>query len=257
MAANTVNSSGSGSLARVSEQLRLFGPPFSADKFTLGFSVAAEGRNEGKLVISHGNPTSSPKRSAVLVCIFEGDNGELRVILTKRSSKLSSHAGEVALPGGKADEGDEDDAATALREADEEIGLNPSLVDVVTVLDPITMKFGMKVVPVVGILADKKSFHPNLNPDEVDDIFDAPLEMFLKDENRREEEREWMGDKYLLHFFDYEGGNGKSYTIYALTAGILVNAASVVYRRSPDFKLGLPNFWITNTATARVHVVST
>lgn len=250
------NHRSAGSLARLSQQLRLFDPPFSADKLTLSFNVDTSGAgapDNGKLVISQGCSTNNPKRSAVLVCIFEGEKGDLRVILTKRSSKLSSYAGHVALPGGKADEGDEDDAATALREAEEEIGLRPSLVDVVTVLDPIIMKYGMMmVVPVVGLLADKSSFEPTLNPDEVEEIFDAPLEMFLKDENRREEEKEWMGDKYLLHYFDYKAADGKSYVIYALTAGILIKAASVVYQKSPAFTLGLPKFWNVNaTSTSK------
>lgn len=63
-----------------------------------------------------------------------------------------------------------------------------------------------------------------------------------QDENRREEEREWMGNKYLLHFFDYEAENGK-YVIWALTAGILIAAASLVYQRPPDFQERKPQFW--------------
>lgn len=56
----------------------------------------------------------------------------------------------------------------------------------------------------------------------------------LQDENRRSEEREWMGNKYLIHFFDYETKN-KKYIIWGLTAGILIRAASIVYKRSPPF----------------------
>ncbi|KAG7019593.1 Nudix hydrolase 11, partial [Cucurbita argyrosperma subsp. argyrosperma] len=79
-------------------------------------------------------------RAAVLICLFLSDIGELRVILTKRASTLSSHSGEVALPGGKRDLSDADDVATALREAEEEIGLAPSLVNVVAVLEPYVNK---------------------------------------------------------------------------------------------------------------------
>ncbi|XP_026656638.1 nudix hydrolase 15, mitochondrial-like [Phoenix dactylifera] len=81
-----------------------------------------------------------PKRASVLMCLFEGDCGDLRIILTKRSSNLSTHSGEVSLPGGKAEEGDADDRETAMREAKEEIGLDPSLVTVVTVLEPFLSK---------------------------------------------------------------------------------------------------------------------
>lgn len=182
-----------------------------------------------------------PAKAAVLICLYEGDDGDLRVILTKRASKLSTHSGEVALPGGKAEEGDKDDGDTAKREAKEEIGLDPELVNVVTVLEPFLSKHLLRVVPVIGILHDKKAFKPVLNPAEVEEVFDAPLEMFLKDENRSQEEREWMGEKYLMHYFDY-GIENKKYLIWGLTAWILIRAASVIYQRPPAFLEQYPKF---------------
>ncbi|XP_048132864.1 nudix hydrolase 15, mitochondrial-like isoform X3 [Rhodamnia argentea] len=134
-------------LVGLAQQLRLYKPPPS-------FDDAEEQRIEeaaGKVVSQVGFPESAtpiardperftPKRAAVLICLFEGDDGELRVILTKRSSRLSTHSGEVSLPGGKAEEGDKDDGDTATREAKEEIGLDPSLVNVVTILEPFLSK---------------------------------------------------------------------------------------------------------------------
>lgn len=193
---------------------------------------------------------SRPRRAAVLVCLFEGDSaaaaaggggGDLRVILTKRSSQLSTHSGEVSLPGGKAEEGDADDAETATREAKEEIGLDPSLVTVVNVLEPFLSKHLLRVVPVIGILTDRQAFKPSANAAEVEAIFDAPLEMFLKDENRRSEEREWMGVKYLVHYFDYETETNK-FLIWGLTASILIRAASIVYQKPPSFLEQDPKF---------------
>ncbi|XP_062195676.1 nudix hydrolase 15, mitochondrial-like [Phragmites australis] len=175
-----------------------------------------------------------PRRAAVLVCLFRGAAGELRVILTKRSPSLSTHSGEVALPGGKADEGDADDAATALRESKEEIGLDPALVTVVASLEHFLSKHLLVVVPVVGILSDTQAFIPVLNVAEVDEIFDVPLEMFLKDENRTSEEREKMGQAFTVHYFTYEKGNRK-FIIWGLTARILIHTASIVYERPPDF----------------------
>ncbi|XP_073151263.1 nudix hydrolase 11-like [Henckelia pumila] len=180
--------------------------------------------------------------AAVLICLFEGENGDLRVILTRRSSTMSSHSGEVALPGGKRDACDLKNVDTALREAKEEIGLEPSIVEVVAVLEPFHTKKKISVFPVIGILWDKNAFKPAPNADEVESIFDAPLEMFLKDENRRGEEREWMGHKYLLHFFDHQWEN-ESYVIWALTAGILINTASIVYQKQPAFEERRPIFW--------------
>ncbi|KAK7319783.1 hypothetical protein RJT34_04508 [Clitoria ternatea] len=208
---------------------------------TGGKVVSQVGFPESATPISHHPEKFRPKKAAVLICLFEDDDGDLRVILTQRSSKLSTHSGEVALPGGKAEEGDKDDADTAKREAKEEIGLEPELVNVVTVLEPFLSKHLLRVVPVIGILHDKQAFKPVLNPAEVEAVFDAPLEMFLKDENRRQEEREWLGEKYLLHYFDYKVGHNK-YLVWGLTAGILIRAASVVYQRPPAFMEQNPKF---------------
>lgn len=122
----------------------------------------------------------------------------------------------------------------------------------------------------IGILRDKTKFNPIPNPGEVEAVFDAPLEMFLKvplvfllsyltyscffsseasllehflvqDENRRSEERDWMGEKYLIHYFDYRTGD-KNYMIWGLTAGILIRAASVTYQRPPAFIEQCPKF---------------
>ncbi|KAG5143628.1 hypothetical protein JHK82_019323 [Glycine max] len=176
-----------------------------------GKVVSQVGFQESATPIDQNPEKFRPKKAAVLICLFEGDDGDLRVILTKRSSKLSTHSGEVALPGGKAKEGDKDDGDTAKREAKEEIGLDPELVKCCYVLEPFLSKHLLRVVPVIGILHDKKAFKPVLNPAEVEAVFDAPLEMFLKDKNRRQDEREWMGEKYLLHFFDYGIGHKKIY----------------------------------------------
>ncbi|KAK7246395.1 hypothetical protein RIF29_41263 [Crotalaria pallida] len=146
---------------------------------------------------SNPNTSKPTKRAAVLICLFHSpEDGSLRVILTQRASSLSSHSGEVCLPGGKREEGDADDVQTALREAKEEIGLDPSLVSVITLLEPFHTKYGVTVIPVIGILLDKDAFSPVLNSAEVEAIFDAPLDMFLEvftlNENRRAEEKDWM-----------------------------------------------------------------
>ncbi|XP_059301420.1 nudix hydrolase 15, mitochondrial-like [Lycium ferocissimum] len=239
----------------LAQQLRLYKPspppPFLDDdtdfeeqklEESAGKVVSQLGFQESVTPVGKEVERFKPKRAAVLICLFEGDNdGELRVILTKRSSKLSTHSGEVALPGGKAEEGDTSDADTATREAKEEIGLDPSLVNVVTCLEPFLSKHLLRVIPVIGILSNKKEFNPTPNVSEVEAVFDVPLEMFLKDENKRSEEREWMGEKYLIHLFDYEMDN-KKYLIWGLTAGILIRAASVVYQRPPAFLEQNPKF---------------
>ncbi|KAH9748953.1 Nudix hydrolase 15 [Citrus sinensis] len=265
---STVASSKTQRLVALAQQLRLYKPPPPFDEMeeqqiqeTAGKVVSQVGFQESVTPIIKDPERFRPKKAAVLICLFEGDAGDLRVILTKRSSRMSTHSGEISLPGGKAEEGDRDDGDTATREAKEEIGLDPLLVEVVTVLEPFLSKgdWGMmgycillpglqgirlhllRVVPVIGILSNKKAFTPTPNPAEVEEVFDAPLEMFIKDENRRDEEREWMGEKFLLHFFDYEYEN-KKYLIWGLTAGILIRAASVVYQKPPAFIEQNPKF---------------
>ncbi|CAD5174069.1 nudix hydrolase 15, mitochondrial [Musa acuminata AAA Group] len=240
-------------LGELIERLRLYEAPHPSDD---GGGDGEDVDERGKVFSSLGLAETAaaaadaprlerfrPKRAAVLICLFEGDPGELRVILTKRSSNLSTHSGEVSLPGGKAEEGDKDDADTATREAKEEIGLDPSLVTVVALLEPFLSRHLLRVVPVVGILSDKQAFKPKLNANEVETIFDAPLEMFLKDQNRRSEEREWMGEKFLVHFFNFETGN-KKFVIWGLTASILIHAASIVYQRPPSFPEQKPKYRI-------------
>lgn len=232
------------------QQLRLYRPPPEDDhdeeeqriEDSVGKVVSQVGFAESVASVAQQTAQRfTPKRAAVLVCLFEGDDGEFRVILTKRSSRLSTHSGEVSLPGGKAEEADANDAETATREAKEEIGLDPSLVNVVTCLEPFLSKHLLRVIPVIGILSNKNDFNPSPNAAEVETIFDAPLEMFLKDENRKWEKREWMGVEYLLHFFDYDM-NGKKYLIWGLTAGILIRAASVVYQKPPAFLEQSPKY---------------
>ncbi|KAJ8455255.1 hypothetical protein OPV22_035183 [Ensete ventricosum] len=217
-------------LCELIQRLRLYEAPPPSDDDGDGADVDERGKVFSSLGLAETAAADAPrlerfrpKRAAVLICLFEGDLGELRVILTKRSSNLSTHSGEVSLPGGKAEEGDKDDADTATREAKEEIGLDPSLVTVVALLEPFLSRHLLRVVPVVGILTDKQAFKPKLNANEVETIFDAPLEMFLKDQNRRSEEREWMGEKFLVHFFNFETGNNK-FVIWGLTARELHNA---------------------------------
>ncbi|KAJ0017413.1 hypothetical protein Pint_10461 [Pistacia integerrima] len=233
----------------LAQQLRHYKPPPSClDELeeqqiqeTTGKVVSQLGFEESVTPVVRDPQWFRPKKAAVLICLFEGDAGDLRVILTKRSSRLSTHSGEVSLPGGKAEEADKGDAETATREAEEEIGLDPSLVDVVTFLEPFLSKHLLRVIPVIGILQDKKAFKPIPNPAEVEEVFDAPLEMFIKDENRRDEEREWLGDKYLIHLFDYEF-ESKKYLIWGLTAAILIRAASVVFQKPAAFLEQNPKF---------------
>ncbi len=141
-----------------------------------------------------GDAPPITRRSAVLVALFEED-GESRIVLTRRSFDLKNHRGEVALPGGRSDE-EEGPIETALREAHEEIGLASELVRVVGWLSPIvTFASGSAIQPVVGILDGRPTLEAN--PREVERIFDVSLSYLLEDGNFMEQR--WRRDTPRLN----------------------------------------------------------
>ncbi|KAJ3413403.1 hypothetical protein HDV05_008114 [Chytridiales sp. JEL 0842] len=185
-------------------------------------------------------PPSIPPSSlaAVLVGLVENDRGVLEVVLTKRAEGLRTHGGEVALPGGKMDEEDEDLAYTAKREAMEEIGLPMECVEIIKAFPPSISKHGLLVTPIVSLLPRTCLRDLQPNPAEVDSIFTVPLEFFLKKEG--EEVHSYMsatGVEWKFHTFWYEDERGRR---FGLTAFILVEIAVVAFGREPEFeRLGL------------------
>ena len=128
--------------------------------------------------------------AAVLVLLFPDDEGQARVLLTARTRDLASHAGEISFPGGSAEEGDADPIATALREAAEEVGLDPVAcgLSVTGALEPFALTVsGFRIVPVVAV-AERR---PECRPDsgEVARVIEAPVEAFLPDAPVELEER--------------------------------------------------------------------
>ena len=122
--------------------------------------------------------------SAVLAPFYELD-GELRVVLTRRSWGLRSHTGEVSFPGGRAEAG-ESPRRAALREANEEIRLDPADVEILGELDHLmTVTSRSFIVPYVALLRDVPELHPN--PDEVDAVLHVPVHELLLDDVYREE----------------------------------------------------------------------
>ncbi len=146
--------------------------------------------------------------AAVLVAITDEENPH--VILTRRSSELPTHKGEVAFPGGKTEAEDKNAAATALREAYEEVGLNPNDVNVVGVMDQVISRFGFLVTPVLGIIpADT---HLNADSGEIDAIFRVPLSFFLEGEpDQIDQFGSFRGPRWYF----------EEYTIWGLTAMML------------------------------------
>lgn len=123
---------------------------------------------------------ASVRPASVLVLVFPDETGEARVVLTERVSYDGHHSGEVSFPGGKPDPDDADHVATALREAAEEVGLDPAAdgVEVLGLLDPVWIAVsGYRITPVVAVARRRPSLAPD--PAEVARIVDAPLAAFL------------------------------------------------------------------------------
>ena len=105
-------------------------------------------------------------------------DNEVYTILTKRSSKVSSHRGEICFPGGKEDKEDKDVIDTALREAVEEVGISASYIHVIGKLAPVVSRGRLLVTPIVGLLKNIDEIQIKLNKFEVEEIFACPLSIF-------------------------------------------------------------------------------
>ncbi len=168
------------------------------------------------------------RRSAVLVALFE-EEGETHLVLTRRSFSLREHRGEIALPGGRCDEG-ETPVATALREAREEVGLVESTVLTIGWLSPlITFAFGSSIWPVIGLLAERPQLVPN--PTEVERVFTVSLAellaegAFVEERWRRDEPRFGASAEgfFPINFFRVPGD-----LIWGATARVLTELLCVV-----------------------------
>jgi 8-oxo-dGTP pyrophosphatase MutT (NUDIX family) len=159
--------------------------------------------------------------SAVLVALFEEDR-EARVVLTRRAAHLRTHTGEVSFPGGKCD-GAETPEEAALREATEEIGLEPRSVETIGRLSKLsTFSSSTTITPVVGVLAHR----PRLvaNPHEVEHVFDVSLSQLADPGIFREEIWEIQGAvPFPVWFFELPDD-----TIWGATARILVELLRLV-----------------------------
>jgi 8-oxo-dGTP pyrophosphatase MutT (NUDIX family) len=173
-------------------------------------SVVATGRPPRRVT---GEPDAT-RDAAVLVPVFEQD-GEAWLLLTRRSQHLRNHRGEVSFPGGRKDPG-ESSVEAALREAQEEIGLDPATVEVIGELDHLTtVVSGAAIVPVVGVLpARPVDLVPS--PDEVELVLMVPFSDLLHPATHHSEIWPILGAERDIHFFELPGD-----TIWGATARIL------------------------------------
>lgn len=158
---------------------------------------------------------SRRQAAAVLLGLREG--AQPRVILTVRTNHLHAHAGQVAFPGGRADPADGGDAlTTALRESEEEIGLDRALVTPLGYLDCFETISGFCVTPVVARIAAEAQLYPA--PNEVAEVFEVPLAFFMEPANLRRYTMEFRGHQRPMIEFVHGG-----HRIWGATAAMLFN----------------------------------
>ena len=170
-----------------------------------------------------------PAFAAVLIPLVMRD--ELTLLLTQRTTNLSTHSGQIAFPGGRTDETDTDAIDTALREADEEIALPRSHVEVLGTLPIYVTGTAFIITPVVALVTPGFTLQPN--PDEVSDVFEVPLRYLMNPAHHRRHEvefdgltRQWLSMPYIDRMGDVDGAEGletRERFIWGATAGMLRN----------------------------------
>jgi 8-oxo-dGTP pyrophosphatase MutT (NUDIX family) len=160
------------------------------------------------------------KPAAVLVLVVDHET-DPTVVFTQRTAHLADHAGQISFPGGRVDEGDETAEHTALREAQEEVGLDPGRVEVLGRLPEYHTSTGFRVTPVVGWAVPPLQYQPD--PHEVADVFEVPLAFLLDTRNHRYETAFYKGR--LRNYWAMPFGER---FIWGATAGMLVTFQRIV-----------------------------
>jgi 8-oxo-dGTP pyrophosphatase MutT (NUDIX family) len=201
---------------RARARLKLDVPPALTDPAAEG----ARGDLDLNMALWERAGVRATRPASVLVPVV--DRGKPTVLLTQRTAELTSHAGQVAFPGGKIDPSDASPVAAALREATEEVGLAPSLVEPIGYLDLYLTFSGFRILPTVARV--KPDFTLSLNPAEVTETFEVPLDFLMTPANHQRKTRDWKGiprDYYAIPF--------ENHYIWGITAGILRNLYERIY----------------------------
>lgn len=180
----------------------------------------------------HGDGSLSGGReraaAAVLVALVQrqgGGDGDLQVLLTRRTEHLRDHAGQISFPGGRTEPGDSGPAATALREAHEEVGLPPDAVDVIGHMPTYTTVTNYLVTPVVALV--RSPYPVRLDSFEVAEAFEVPLSHLMNPANHQRHVFHYEGGQHQFLSMPWQGqgaeGRPREYFIWGATAAMLRN----------------------------------
>jgi 8-oxo-dGTP pyrophosphatase MutT (NUDIX family) len=187
--------------------------------------VPGRSTEESRELLKHF--TSTPVPAAVLVPIVERDD-ELTVLLTQRATQLKNHAGQISFPGGRVELGDDGPRGAALREAKEEIGLDPSFVTVVGYLPDHVIVSGFLVTPVVAFV--RPGFELLLDSAEVESTFEVPLSFVFDPGNHRIRRRRIGTSDYEIDVIDIPFGE---HNIWGATAGMIFTLYRMCMEETP------------------------
>ncbi len=172
-------------------------------------------------------PVEELRKAAVLIAVTESKDPEL--IYTLRSNKVGSHGGEVSFPGGMYEEQDDNLENTALRESEEETGLDRNKVSILGPIDTVVSRFNISVTPYVGIVPH--DIELNDSSDEIEACFRVPLSFLLRDKRHRNDEINRNGDIFFMPAYEYN-----SYIIWGLTAMMTVDFLNIALNAGIDLK---------------------
>jgi 8-oxo-dGTP pyrophosphatase MutT (NUDIX family) len=175
---------------------------------------AVEQSSDGRIFV----PEQPVRAAAVLIGLIERD-GELHVLFTVRSARLHHHAGQISFPGGREDPGDRGAIDTALREAQEEVGLDRNRVEVLGILPHYLTVSSYRVTPVVGLLRPGPALRAD--PLEVEEFFDVPLAFLMN--GAHHQRRVVMHEPTPRFLYAMEFHGRQRYFIWGATAAMLRN----------------------------------
>ncbi len=189
-----------------------------------GIRIDGNGEANENLRLEHLVPPELWRLSAVLVPVVAREP-EVKVLLTVRTSHLNSHGGQIAFPGGKIEDIDATPVETALREAEEEVGIARNLITPLSLLDLHNTGTGFRIIPVLAVV--DPACVPRPHPGEVDEIFEVPLSFLMEEQNHIQHIREWKERRVRFYAMEY----GQRF-IWGATAAILRNLYERLYAPS-------------------------